>query len=55
MFILELIVSAITSLLFLFFLVTSLGMEGSGNPLVGPGVFPTILSTIVLICSVLCL
>jgi len=53
MFILELIVSAITSLLFLFFLVASLGMEGSGNPLVGPGVFPTILSTIVLICSVL--
>ena len=53
MFILELIVSTITSLLFLFFLVTSLGMEGTGNPLVGPGVFPSILSSIILICSIL--
>ncbi|WP_407635913.1 tripartite tricarboxylate transporter TctB family protein [Sediminispirochaeta smaragdinae] len=28
-------------------------MESTGNPLVGPGVFPSILSTIILICSVL--
>jgi len=53
MFILELVVSAITSLLFLFLLLTSLGMEGTGNPMVGPGVFPSILSSIILICSIL--
>lgn len=53
MFMIELIVSAVTFLLFLFFLVTSLGMESSGNPWVSAGVFPSILSLIILICSIL--
>lgn len=49
----ELILSTVTTFLFVFFFITSLKIEGYGNPLVGPGVFPAILSTIVVICSIL--
>ena len=50
-FVFELVVSAFTSLAFLFFLVISIGMKGRWNPWISPGVFPAILSAIVLISS----
>ncbi len=52
MFLFELIASSVTSLLFLFFLITSLKLQETGNPWVSPGVFPAILSSIVLTASI---
>lgn len=49
----ELLLSTVTTALFVFFLATSLKMDAYGNPLVGPGAFPAILSTIIIICSIL--
>lgn len=52
-FMFELVVSAITTLAFLFLLVTSIGIKGRWSPWISPGAFPAILSAIVLIASIL--
>src|SRR5690554_5265225 len=49
----ELVASAITSTLFTYFLVISLKLKAKGSVMVGPGIFPAILSAVVLISSIL--
>ena len=53
MFIFEIVVSALTSGAFVFLLVNSLHMEPTEHGWDSAGAFPTILSGIVLICSVI--